>query len=419
MVNPAGLILAKAIPAGRVDAFAGPGLGASPSWHGFGSGHTGIAFSGAVGFVGDQRIRIDRSALRAIGSGLGWAPAGLFDRAGAPVPGCSRESLRRIETALAGAGLTALVGHEIEFVLVDADGGRLPEAPWAPYGLAGVLEHEHLVGDIVVAATAAGLGVEQCHAEYAANQFELSLTAQPPVAAADQLVLARIILGRVARRHGLRVSLSPMPFAGGPGTGAHQHVSLTRYGRPVFSGGTGAAGMTDDGEHAVAGLLRGLTEAQAVLCGSIVSGLRMRPGSWAGAYRCWGTENREAAVRFVPQDAARSATVEVKTVDGSANPYFASAAILGLMLHGIAERLVLEPETVVDPATLPAAGRPTLLSSTPAQAIAALDGSPLLRGILTDQAVDLIIAVRRMEQSYGCNLSPAELTEKFRMAWSV
>ena len=37
----------------------------------------------------------------------------------------------------------------------------------------------------------------------------------------------------------------------------------------------------------------------SILCGSIVSSLRMRPGNWAGAYVCWGTENREAAVRFV------------------------------------------------------------------------------------------------------------------------
>jgi len=30
-----------------------------------------------------------------------------------------------------------------------------------------------------------------------------------------------------------------------------------------------------------------------------VSGLRLQPGNWAGAYVCWGTENREAALRFV------------------------------------------------------------------------------------------------------------------------
>ena len=39
--------------------------------------------------------------------------------------------------------------------------------------------------------------------------------------------------------------------------------------------------------------------ASLVLSGSILSGLRMQPGHWAGAYACWGAENREAAVRFL------------------------------------------------------------------------------------------------------------------------
>ncbi|EUA42501.1 glutamine synthetase, catalytic domain protein [Mycobacterium xenopi 4042] len=39
-------------------------------------------------------------------------------------------------------------------------------------------------------------------------------------------MLTRIIIGRVARRHGLRVSLSPAAFTDGVGSGAHQHFSL-------------------------------------------------------------------------------------------------------------------------------------------------------------------------------------------------
>ncbi len=67
-------------------------------------------------------------------------------------------------------------------------------------------------------------------------------------------------------------------------------------------GGTGVAGMTPDGEHAVAGILDAVLELQGVLCGSVVSGLRMLPGQWAGAHVCWGVENREAAIRLVRAD---------------------------------------------------------------------------------------------------------------------
>ena len=66
------------------------------------------------------------------------------------------------------------------------------------------------------------------------------------------------------------------------------------------------------------------------LAGSIVSGLRLQPGNWAGVYACWGVENREAAVRFVEggPGSPHGGNAEVKITDPSANPYFASAAIL-------------------------------------------------------------------------------------------
>ncbi|MBX9639839.1 MAG: glutamine synthetase family protein [Mycobacteriaceae bacterium] len=425
VVNPAGLTLAKTVPIRRTNTFADPGLGASPSWHAFAIDQTGIAFTDDVGVVGDQRLRIDLSTLRIIGDGVAWAPAGFFEQDGTPVPVCSRATLGRIEAALAEAGITAAVGHEIEFLLADSDGGALPTTLWAQYGLAGVLEHEAFVRDVIACATSAGVVIEQFHPEYGPNQFELSQAPQPPVAAADQLVLMRIMIGRAARRHGLRISLSPAPFAGGVGSGAHQHFSLTMPEGPLFSGGGGPGAMTMAGQAAVAGVLRGLPQAQAIPCGSIVSGLRMRPGNWAGSYACWGIENREAAVRFIEGGPGNphGANVEVKIVDPSANPCLATGAILALALDGISGEASLPPQTTVDPARLSEADRAgagtRLLPEDQMQAISALDESVLMRRLLGDPVVDMVTAVRRMEHDRYADLEPAALADKFRMAWSV
>lgn len=300
IVNPAGLTLSKVVYASAAARFADPGLGASPTWHGFAIDRAGIAFTDMISVVGDERLRIDLHALRTVEDGLSWAPASFFDQDGNPMPACTRGTLGSIESRLEQSGLSAQVGHEIEFVLVGPTGERLPGQLWAQYGLAGVLEHEGFVRNLMAAMDTAGVAVEQLHPEYGVNQFEMSLAPATPVAAADQLVLARLVIGRVARRHGMRASLSPVPFAGGVGCVAHQHVSLTRGGMPLFSGGHGPQGLTPEGAAAIGGLVSGLSEAQLVLAGSIVSGLRMRPGNWAGAYACWGTENREAAVRFLP-----------------------------------------------------------------------------------------------------------------------
>ncbi|WP_193048074.1 type I glutamate--ammonia ligase [Mycolicibacterium baixiangningiae] len=425
VVNPAGLTHAKTIPLRRMGTFADPGLGASPVWHAFTIDQTGIVFGDSISVVGDQRIRIDLGALRILGDGLAWAPGGFFDQNGEPDPRCSRGALRRVEERLSAAGLTASVGHEMEFVLVGPDGGRLPSTLWAQYGLAGVLEYEGFVRDVTDAATSSGIPIEQFHPEYGANQFEISLPPMSPVAAADLLMLMRIIVSRVARRYGMRVSLSPVPFADSVGNGAHQHFSLIRAGAPLFSGGSGARGMTTEGEHAVAGLVAGLPEAQGVLCGSVLSGLRMQPGHWSGAYICWGTENREAAVRFLQGGAGNvhGGNVEVKVVDPSANPYLASAAILGMALDGIECESALPSETTVDPAALTEEQRTqagtVLLASEQADAIRALDQSATMRRILGDAVVDAVVAVRRYEAEHFGALSPEERADKFRMAWSV
>jgi len=425
IVNPAGLTLAKVVSAGATAAFADPGLGASPTWHGFAIDRTGIAFTDAISVVGDQRLRIDRHAIRLIDEGLAWAPASFFDQDGNPVAACARGSLARVESRLQEEGLRALVGHEIEFVLVGPEGQQLPGQLWAQYGLAGVLEHEGFVRDVMAAMLAAGVAVEQFHPEYGVNQFEMSLAPASPVAAADQLVLARLLIGRVARTHGLRVSLSPVPFAGGAGSGAHQHFSLHRGDVPIFSGGQGPHGLTSEGAAAIGGLVAGLQQALLVFSGSLVSGLRMRPGNWAGAYACWGTENREAAVRFMAATRGNphGANVEIKVCDPSANPYLASAAILGLALGGIEHGAALPAEITVDPDALTAGQRAEAgvvqLSSRQSDSIAALEGSTLLRAILGDAAVDALLAVRRYEQRNYCDLTPAELTDRFRMAWSM
>jgi glutamine synthetase len=425
VVNPAGLTHAKTVPLRRMGTFADPGLGASPVWHVFTIDQAGIVFGDAIGVVGDQRIRIDLSALRILGDGLAWAPGAFFNQDGSPDPYCSRGALQRVEKRLTDAGIDTVVGHEMEFVLVDPDGGRLPSRLWAQYGLAGVLEYEGFVRDVTDAASASGVAIEQFHPEYGANQFEISLAPLSPVTAADQLVLTRIIIGRVARQYGLRVSLSPVPFAGSVGSGSHQHFSMTRGETPLFSGGSGVGGMTPEGEAAVAGVLAGLPEAQGVLCGSILSGLRLQPGHWSGAYVCWGTENREAAVRFLiggPSN-PRGANVEVKVIDPSANPYLATAAILGLALDGVERSLPLPQETTVDPATLTDEQRQQagikLLASRQTEALDALDQSALVRGILGDESVDAVVAVRRYEEQNFGGLSPDEVAEKFRLAWSV
>ena len=95
-------------------------------------------------------------------------------------------------------------------------------------------------------------------------------------------------------------------------------------------------------------------------------------GALVGRVRLLGHRNREAAVRFLVGGASNplGANVEVKVIDPSANPYFATATILGLALDGIERKLTLPPETAVDPSTLTdeqRSGSVTLLPTSQAE----------------------------------------------------
>jgi len=424
MVNASGLVLAKAVPVDRLDAFAGSGVGTAPVWDVF-TVDGGIAFTDTVSAVGDRRLRLDPDALAVLGDGLAWAPTDIVTQDGDPVPTCPRTRLRLVEEQLAAAGLSALVGHELELVLVQPDGAPLTTGSWVPYGVTGLLDHADLVDDLVTSCAAAGVPLEQVHAEYGRQQLEVSLPPAAPVRAADDAVLVRVVIGQVARRHGVRASFSPAPFPGSVGSGAHQHLSLTRDGTPLFSGGPGPHGLTEEGGAVIGGLVGGLPEVQGFLTGSVLSGARLAPGGWAGAFRCWGTENREAAVRYLTAGPGNpyGANVEVKIIDPSACVYLASAAVLALALDGIGRGADLPPEVTTDPSTVAEAERAAagleVLPTDPATIIDALDRSDLVRRLLGDPVVDATVAVRRLEQRTFADVPLDEVAARLRLVWSA
>jgi glutamine synthetase len=419
VVDPAGVIRAKHVPVSRADAFHVNGMGASPSWNVF-CVDNAIAFTPRFGVVGDMRLRADLSGLRVLGGGLAWAPAEMFGQDGAPAPVCTRGLLRRTVSGLAERGLAAHLGCELEMMLTPRTGPG-----WNAYGLGALLDVEPFVLDLLAAADRAGLPIEQIHAEYGDSQLELSLSPTDPLTAADHVVLARVLACRVARRHELSVSFSPLPFAGGSGNGAHQHLSLTLNGAPLLSGGAGPHGLTDDGGAVIGGIVAGLPELTAVFAGSVLSPHRLQPGHWSGAFACWGLENREAAVRLcaATPGSPHGASVELKCIDPSANPYLAAAAFLGLALEGLADSAPLPPEVAVAPAALtPEEATQTgtvRLPEDQAAALAALEGSDLAGRMLGDEILEALTAVRRYElDTYG-KQDVETVAEKLRYAWSA
>lgn len=425
--NASNLVHAKSMPVARTADFVAAGAGMSPVHHGYALDGT-IQFTPFYDAVGDLRMRLVPEAVRVLPGGLAAGPTHVVTQDGELDPTGPRHVLTQAVARLSAAGLTALVGHELEFVLVAPDGSALPPGAWTPYGLSAIVDRSAIIGEILDAAAAAGLGIEQVHAEYGAHQLELSLAPQSPVEAADSVILLKTLIGIVTRAHGLAASFSPVPFAGAVGNGAHQHLSLSAAGARLFDDPTATAAdphrISARGGHAIAGILDGLVGAQAVLTGSIVSGLRLKPGMWSGATICWGTENREAAIRYLEGGPSNphGANVEIKLMDPSANPYLATAVLLGLALDGIERKLPLPPETTEDTGQFDDATRAqaklSLVLTNQASILDAFVGSVAER-VLGERAAAALLAVRRHELTAFADLDPEQLCERLRLSWSI
>ena len=420
VIDFAGVARGKTVPLERLGAFATAGMGASPSWNVFCIDDS-IAFTEKLGVVGDLRLHIDPAALCVVAPGVAWAPGEFAEQDGAASPLNTRGLLRRVGADLAGDGYQTLVGCELEFALIPGDGSF--EGPWQAYGLGALLgaAETDFVRALVAKAAAVGLPLEQIHAEYGRRQVEISLGATDPVRAADNVVLARLLVGRAAQACGLRASFSPLASAqANAANGAHVHFSFTdSHGRPVFSGGDGPHGITAAGGSAIAGVLRRLPEFLGFYAGSVLSSHRLLPGHWSGAHRCWGLENREAAVRFCAATAGnpRGASAELKVVDPSANPYLAIAAMLWSAHEGIRDGL--PPPTEVG--SNPAAYREPVEILVPEQAavIAALAASSAAVTFAGPDVIEALLAVRRHEVATYAQASADELAERFRFTWSI
>ncbi|GAA1388830.1 gamma-glutamylpolyamine synthetase GlnA3 [Kitasatospora putterlickiae] len=420
-VDNAGVARVKGVPLGGLVHAAQWGVGAAPCFDVFLADDTIVTSPLIGGPTGDLRLYpdVERIVPLAAQPGWAWAPGDRYTQGGAPHPGCQRLFARRAVAAAAERGLTLKAGIEIEWVAALAapphEEPRYPTAGPA-YGMQRLTELSDYLRDVLRALGEQGLTVLQIHPEYAPGQFEVSVAPEGPVEAADTSVLVRHTIRAVSARHGLRVSFAPAVEAGGVGNGGHLHLSLWRDGHNLAHGGPGPHGLTAEAEGFLAGVLGELPALLVLGCSSPAGYLRLVPSHWAGAYQCWGLENREAALRLVTGstgERASAANAEIKCFDATANPYLAVGGVLAAGLAGLDQRLALPPEVTGDPAQAGPGGVPRL-SSGPGEALAAYRRSALLREALGEPLFGAVLAVREAEREQYADATPEDLAAATR-----
>jgi glutamine synthetase len=362
--------------------------------------------------VGEVRIIPDPNTY----TNLPWLDrtAGMFsdlrEQDGSEWGGCTRSVLKRVIANAKEQGIKVMAAFESEFYLAEQtpDGPK----PWrngAVYSSAGMDRASDVVDVMVDNLVAQGIVVEQAINEYGPGQQEISIKYTDALAAADQHLKFRdTIRGTAEVQFGLLASLAPKPFADGIGSGAHLHFSLWSD-----DGKTNLLYNKDEptrlsafGLSFVAGVLDHLPALIALTCPSVVSFHRLQPHAWAGSTISWGYDNRECAVRVASPFAGRemkSINLELKTCDGSANPYLALAGLITAGLDGVARGLVPPAPAQHDPTLLTEADtiasdiRP--LPPTQLAALTALENDELLADAMGELMLRCLLATRRAENA--------------------
>ncbi len=269
----------------------------------------------------------------------------------------------------------------------------------------GLTASQGYADELVAALEAQGIVVEQFYAELGHGQQELSTAHAPALQAADEQLLVRETIRGVASRLGLVASLAPKPWPDNAGNGCHIHFSLwDADGRNRFYD----AAATDNLSGKAVAFLAGVLDHLPGLCGltapSFNSYRRIVPQYWAGAYACWGHDNREASIRvpsvFRGHEEA-STNAELKAADATCNPYLALGGLIAAGLDGLDRGLELPEPVEVDPATLSEQEREERgirrLPETQAEALDALAADAVLVDALGPTLAQSYLAVRRSE----------------------
>jgi len=419
-IDNAGIARVKAIPVERLDAALRSGIGMSPVFDAFlfNDEITESRYSG--GPMGDLRLFLDLDSLTPIPGMPGWAFAAVdrFDQLLAPHPNCSRGFLRRQLARLGDRGVAVKMGFEIEWAVSrGADTGFIAATDGSAYGLTRIVDLADYARALLVNLRNAELMVEQFHPEYAPGQFEISLPAMAPLVAVDKVVLAKTIIRATGRTFGLTTSFAPVVEVNGVGNGGHVHMSVTRDTTPLFGGGDGPGGLTRTGANIVATLLDWLPGLLAIGAPSPASYLRLVPSHWAGAFQCWGIENREAALRLVAESALvtrANANLEIKCFDLSANPYLVAGALLAGVHAALDDGPPLPDPVGADPARMPGAIR---LPQSLDEALAKLWTLKPLLDTMGPELVEAFIAVRKAELAHFASLTPEEIVAETRWVY--
>jgi glutamine synthetase len=349
---------------------------------------------------------------------------------GEPWPYCPRTILRNQLARAKELGYDYKIGLELEYFLIRrrddgsieiADAQDTLEKPC--YDMAGLTRRYDFLTTVSKYCNELGWGNYANDHEDANGQFEQNFLFDDALVSCDRAIFFRYMVHTLAEQHGMVATFMPKPFTNLTGNGCHFHMSLWDGETNLFldEDDPRGLGLSETAYHFVGGLKKHARAYSALTAPTVNSYKRLKLGSttsgatWSPVWISYGYNNRTQMLRI-----PGPGRIEDRTIDGSANPYLAAAAILAAGLDGIEKGLDAgEPNSenlyTISYDELRNRGLETLPSNL-LEATTELEGDDVLREALGkgrgEDYLDYFIRVKRDEWArYHEQVTPWEITE--------
>ncbi|KAH9174749.1 glutamine synthetase/guanido kinase [Lactarius sanguifluus] len=262
---------------------------------------------------------------------------------------CPRGLLRGIVNKGHALGVEFLVGFETEFILLKTTQPieAVNDATWsASCAFSPGSDAAKCLEEIADALRTGEIELLMYQSKAAPGQYEVVTGPLPPLEAADAVAFTRETIVNIAAMHGLRATFAPRVYADSTGTAAHSHIYIRPTAQPPANppptnpNTNKDTTMTPLERSFLQSLLENLPSSTVFTMPTAPSYDRVQDRIWScGTYACWGEDNNEVAIRLTGPPGSHH--LEVRTIDGTANPHIALAAVLGLGLIGVQKGLEL------------------------------------------------------------------------------
>lgn len=301
--------------------------------------------------------------------------------------GDGRNILKQATEKALSMGYVVKIGAESEFYLFKLDNDGEPTK--TPLDRGGYLDvspldrGENIRREICLAIEEMDIIPISAHHEQGPGQNEIDFKYSDALKAADNFLLFKTIVKRIAAQNGLYASFMPKPLQYEPGSGFHINMSLFHNNQNIFrSDGT----HSQVAESFIAGIMEHIIEITAFLNTTTNSYLRLGKFE-APKYISWSHQNRSQLIR-IPAAKDEFSRMELRSPDSTCNPYIAFALLIFAGLSGIERNLSLpkpvDKDLYTDTEDLSLEKLPDSLE----QALIMMNSSKFVRSILPGTTIE-------------------------------